>query len=143
MEQTELLIVHVTARARGCRRLLVGRCMHRRRRGRGLLVLATLEHDSSRDPAQSGRVDQRVVGDARRETRFPRCRDAKSSWAGEKQDQGARKGGQGLARPVYKIAGGWSELHCTVMRPSGKKEGAATGSGDLPRWNRLMEIELC
>lgn len=52
VRQTELLIVHVAAL--GGSRLLVGR---RRRR---FLGSATVEHDS-RDLAQSGRIDQRVV----------------------------------------------------------------------------------
>lgn len=52
--QTELLIVHVAT--------LGGRHLPVRRLGRGrLLGLATVEHDSSEDPTQSGRVDRRVV----------------------------------------------------------------------------------
>lgn len=95
--QTELLIVHVATL--GGRHLPV----RRRRRGR-LLGLATVEHDSSEDPTQSGRVDrtavmQRVVfglnAAMQREEDGRRRRERRIGLAGADSQQA----------PVYKIAG--------------------------------------
>lgn len=98
--QTELLIVHVAT--------LGGRHLPVRRLGRGrLLGLATVEHDSSEDPTQSGRVDRRVV--MQRVEFWPRCSDAKRrGWAEEGRDWRARDDN----RPRFIKLLGWDRSGC-------------------------------
>ena len=90
MRRTELLIVHVAAL--GGSRLLV-----RRRRPR-VLGSATVEHDS-RDLAQSGRIDQKVVSWV--EKFFSRCKCNENGCREERAKMGR---GAERIRPVYKIA---------------------------------------
>lgn len=84
------------------RRLPVGGRGRRRR----FLGLATVEHDSSGDPAQSGRVDRWVVamgkGGPISSMRMQRV------WRWQERREERRRADDGRG-PVYKIAG-WSEL---------------------------------
>lgn len=91
VRRTELLIVHVAAL--GGSRLLV-------RRGRPrVLGSATVEHDS-RDLAQSGRIDRKVVSFVEKGF-FPVAKCNEKGCRGRESQDGP--GGQRI-RPVYKIA---------------------------------------
>lgn len=99
--QTELLIVHVAA--------LGGRHLPVRGRGRdgGLAGLATVEHDSSRDPAQSGRVGRRVV--MPRGVPFARCRCKETRMTEERKEAPGDEAAKGRARqeaPFIKLLAG-------------------------------------
>ena len=90
VRQTELLIVHMAGL--GGSRLLVGRSRPQ------FLRSATVEHDS-RDLAQSGRIDRKVVSFV--EKFLSRCKCNENGCRGEESQDGP---GAERIRPVYKIA---------------------------------------